>query len=1348
MYELIFHIADLHIRRGNEQNARYEEYRGVFERLIEALKTRGAGKRCAMVICGDVFHHKLEIAPAGIRLFYELIHSLAETMLVLIIQGNHDLMQEKVSEENNDLIEALLQSESHPNVRYLRNTGLYTFENLQFGVVSIRDILRSGAGSGMVEKLPSFPVPSESPELFRVALAHCTVKSCMLSTTQKSLEGVPVEWFSGYDVAMLGDVHMQHVVRNKRHSVVYGYPGSLVQQNFGEPLLHHGFIEWTIPHRMQEREVRYLCHHVRNTHGKLNAHVEGGATDWKVWVKAHENISLEELVELEELPQQLHMRLYMGKRDTPTAEVVVESIYRTIRSKAGRDIHVDVINTYSSQQEGPSEQVDISELNRIDTVCGFLERNMGEETRLANPDWSNLIKNPEGFLLSSESEFPNRISELIETKNEIIRNAIMKSKVYSEEVQHAGTKRFRLHSLRFNWILPFGRDNRFDFESRENICLINAPNGYGKTAFFEVIVLGLFGEVIPSRHNRSSSQSILNKRRAANTESCNIVLEFQLNDELYRIKRVFHEQIDKKQTKRLHCRVVELFRRDELIHSGSRVVSDWMKTNVCMMSDFLLFNMITQNVDMDFIKMSQREQIDMLDNAFHINYFNQVCEVLKLVRKEYKDLERHIVTHLKAIEPNGSFDPNAESKTDELKRRLLQNEHEWNECRAILADLIVDERKFFESACEEAPQEPLEGLSNRYARLRAKWEECFEAGFEPRLYPAQPAVDLFTDASEEVAPLSHDRDLLPEIRKIAEMRASLPPPPSEPPGEPGLGRSLEQLQEELLQMKQMLGFEEEEGELPSETPPEPDLSKEEIRDLSKTITREVEEMLETMTSEQAREEAFHTEHRVREILLNMPPPSSIEHPPETVEYTVEKISKIEEKLELARKEIQRIECNLGALESANSEIERLNERMRHIDIRLDNHPLGYNSNCSQCQDRLEAMQELKRERSGCIRKRNKLNKQHPKQLQESDIARIECLRSKATEYELVLERMHKRVEEHRRWESMQEIDLMKSRSSLLGRFDELKVLARHLQDSRRLHKRWRVYEENRQTLARMKQLERELELVEARQRRHEYDSAFRSLREHESVVRVTLHHREGCTLMATLERDIAEVRTKLSYYSQRKRDMMSRAEKHAVIDRDTRRELLLATSVQETWETYCTSKRVMEHTVALLERRNALLDQLPSTIKRYKAWVYNDKFLPVVVQKANEILGTIFDDRDFTLKFEFEDEVLSWFVQDEGNRIHVEKLSGAQAFAVGLSMRLGLGSMGISKYKCEQLFIDEGFCNFDQNNLARVPLLLARMCRLYKNIIMVTHVEEIKIAAHEVVNIERKDGLSKLLTNK
>ena len=30
MYDLVFHLADLHIRRGNEQNARYEEYRDVF----------------------------------------------------------------------------------------------------------------------------------------------------------------------------------------------------------------------------------------------------------------------------------------------------------------------------------------------------------------------------------------------------------------------------------------------------------------------------------------------------------------------------------------------------------------------------------------------------------------------------------------------------------------------------------------------------------------------------------------------------------------------------------------------------------------------------------------------------------------------------------------------------------------------------------------------------------------------------------------------------------------------------------------------------------------------------------------------------------------------------------------------------------------------------------------------------------------------------------------------------------------------------------------------------------------------------------------------------------------------
>jgi DNA repair exonuclease SbcCD ATPase subunit len=110
----------------------------------------------------------------------------------------------------------------------------------------------------------------------------------------------------------------------------------------------------------------------------------------------------------------------------------------------------------------------------------------------------------------------------------------------------------------------------------------------------------------------------------------------------------------------------------------------------------------------------------------------------------------------------------------------------------------------------------------------------------------------------------------------------------------------------------------------------------------------------------------------------------------------------------------------------------------------------------------------------------------------------------------------------------------------------------------------------------------------------------------------------------------------------------------------------------------------------------------------------------------------------------FIDDSVVFTVIDEGNEISMEKLSGAQSFAVSLSFRLALSSTGICKFRCNQLFIDEGFCSFDQTNLVNVPELMTNLKNLFQEIVLVTHLQEIKSCADTIVNITRKDGISKI----
>jgi len=161
-----------------------------------------------------------------------------------------------------------------------------------------------------------------------------------------------------------------------------------------------------------------------------------------------------------------------------------------------------------------------------------------------------------------------------------------------------------------------------------------------------------------------------------------------------------------------------------------------------------------------------------------------------------------------------------------------------------------------------------------------------------------------------------------------------------------------------------------------------------------------------------------------------------------------------------------------------------------------------------------------------------------------------------------------------------------------------------------------------------------------------------------------------------------------------------------------------------------------------ISKHMELFDKLTILFKKYKSWLYNEKVLPVLVDTTNKIVSSIFADRTLELRYKFQDNTLLWSVLDEDNHVHMEKLSGAQSFAVSLGFRLALSAIGISKFKCNQLFIDEGFCSFDQKNLLHVPNLIKNLKTMFDEIILVTHLEEIKNSTDFIVNISRERGIS------
>lgn len=226
----IVHLADIHIRLSKRHN----QYRVVFDRLYSNLKQLDPDT--LIVICGDILHDKISLSPESIVLFVEFVTNLSSIFPTLLISGNHDGLERNF--ERVDSIGAILKDRPIPNLFYLRDSGVYDYGNISFGVSS----LFTPTGSNL--KTPEFcPATAITTTNIKVALYHNSVGTPQNSQGFKLSGEVPVKKFDGYDYVMLGDIHKYQYLNPQK---TIAYSSSLISQNFGECDDDHGYLLWDL----------------------------------------------------------------------------------------------------------------------------------------------------------------------------------------------------------------------------------------------------------------------------------------------------------------------------------------------------------------------------------------------------------------------------------------------------------------------------------------------------------------------------------------------------------------------------------------------------------------------------------------------------------------------------------------------------------------------------------------------------------------------------------------------------------------------------------------------------------------------------------------------------------------------------------------------------------------------------------------------------------------------------------------------------------------------------------------------------------------------------------------------
>jgi DNA repair exonuclease SbcCD ATPase subunit/DNA repair exonuclease SbcCD nuclease subunit len=219
----IYHLADIHLRNLK----RHSEYKVVFQRTVtEIYKTLQPND--IIFLGGDIVHAKTDMTPELVQTVQEFFKMFADVAPTILITGNHDANLNNRSRL--DALTPIVNALNHPNLIYLKESGIYQIADKHFVVMSVFD------------KPKDFIKASDFEGDYKIALHHGAVNQASTDVGfQLTNEHVNTATFDGYQLTLLGDIHKPAQYLNEAKTIAYC--GSLLQQSHAESLIH-GMLVW------------------------------------------------------------------------------------------------------------------------------------------------------------------------------------------------------------------------------------------------------------------------------------------------------------------------------------------------------------------------------------------------------------------------------------------------------------------------------------------------------------------------------------------------------------------------------------------------------------------------------------------------------------------------------------------------------------------------------------------------------------------------------------------------------------------------------------------------------------------------------------------------------------------------------------------------------------------------------------------------------------------------------------------------------------------------------------------------------------------------------------------------
>ena len=551
----IYHLADIHIRNLK----RHQEYKTVFERTVNAIKAT-IGPNDIIFLGGDIVHAKTDMTPELVQSVQEFFKMFADIAPTILITGNHDCNLNNKSRL--DALTPIVNALNHPNMYYLKDSGVYHIADKHFVVMSVfdkpKDFIKADSFTGD----------------YKIALHHGAVNNALTDIGFRLVnDNVDIDTFKGYNITLLGDIHKPNQYLDEAKTIAY--PGSLIQQNYAEALLH-GMLVWDTNTSQAEfveipNDICYYTLEIDNSNFNPIPDLLKGKT----------------------------IRLRIKSQNTEPADL--KAAIAEIKTDFNiEEFTIQKVNDFT-QNKTRVQKINIGDVR---------------DTEYQNELISKYLENK--FALDDD------ILDGVRHVNRTVNSGLPTLEI-NRNVSWI-PKRFE-----FSNMFSYGIDNVIDFTNMKGVYGIFAPNASGKSTMLDAITYCIFDKC----GRTSKASSVMNNKSG----SFKCKFNFELDGKDYFIEKIAtkgrgnHVRVDVD-----FYTIDDLGQKESLNGKERSETNDHIRQLLGTYEDFVLTALSVQNNNSGFIDMAQKDRKDLLAQFLDINIFEDLYNIANQDIKEVATL--------------------------------------------------------------------------------------------------------------------------------------------------------------------------------------------------------------------------------------------------------------------------------------------------------------------------------------------------------------------------------------------------------------------------------------------------------------------------------------------------------------------------------------------------------------------------------------------------------------------------------------------------------------------------------------------------------------------------------------